>query len=29
MYYTEALQQIMEQLQTAHESELGYFDIYS
>ncbi len=27
MYYTEALQQIMEQLQTAHESELGYFDI--
>ena len=27
MYYTEALQQIMEQLQTAHESEFGYFDI--
>lgn len=27
MYYTETLQQIMEQLQTAHESEFGYFDI--
>lgn len=27
MYYTKTLQQIMEQLQTAHESGLGYFDI--